>query len=118
MKLTEVARGLGWFSLGLALAEVVMPRGLGRFLGTRKTGLLRLFGLREGVAGLGILLSERQAPWVWARVAGDALDLAALAAALGKDNPKRGNALFATAAVLGVTALDVLCARELSADNA
>src|SRR5262249_43727830 len=53
------------------------------------------------------------APWLWARVAGDGLDLAMLAGATAGRNRGRGVAL-ALAAVAGVTALDVICAQELS----
>lgn len=43
-----------------------------------------------------------------ARIGGDALDLATLASALRKDNPKRGNAAIATALVVGITLLDIV----------
>ena len=42
------------------------------------------------------------------RIAGDALDLAILASALHSDNPRRGNAVFATALVVGITMLDIV----------
>ncbi len=113
----KLAMGLGWFSLGLGLYEVAAPGHLSRTLGLEgKEGLLRFYGLREITAGLGIFLMQpNPAPWVWARVGGDGLDLATLTAALLRpDNPKRGNAGIALASVVGVTALDVLCARRLS----
>ena len=76
--------------------------------------MTRAYGLREIGAGLGILLSEDPTPWVWARVAGDALDLASLAPALDRDNPERSVAAGAFANVALITALDIFCAAALS----
>jgi len=113
-----LAQGLGWFSIGLGLAEVMAPQSLARFLGMDgHAGLIRLYGMREITAGVGILAQDDPTPWIWGRVAGDALDLATLAAGLERDNPRRGNVTLALAAVAGVTALDVICAQALSADR-
>src|SRR5947209_1586526 len=73
----QLARGLGWFGIGLGLAEVLAPRGLAKFIGLRKdhTLLLRLFGLREIASGVAILAQRRPTEGVWSRVVGDALDL-------------------------------------------
>jgi hypothetical protein len=68
--------------------------------------------------GLAILAQPDEAKWLWGRVGGDALDLACLGAALGDDDAQRGRTALATAAVLGVTALDVYCAQELSRRSA
>jgi hypothetical protein len=110
-----LANGLGWFSIGLGLYELLAPRHLGRTLGMEdKTGLIQAYGLREIATGVGILANRRPAEWVWGRVGGDALDLATLAPGLDGDNPKRGNVAFAIGAVAGVALLDVLCAQQLS----
>jgi uncharacterized membrane protein len=53
---------------------------------------------------------------MWSRVAGDVLDVATLAVAAPSSRNKGALAL-ATANVLGVTALDVYCAQELSRDR-
>jgi len=109
-----LARGLGWFSLALGAAEVLAPGRLARALGMDdKEAIIRAFGLREIATGIAILSSEDPTPWVWARVAGDALDLATLARGLDADNPRKGNVEFALTAVAGVTALDVICGRKL-----
>lgn len=111
----NLAGALGWFSIGLGLAELVAPRSLERFLGVEnRSGLIRLFGVREIAAGVGILSQQRRAPWLWARVGGDGLDLAALGSALTADNRKKGRVAFAIVAVAGVTALDIFCGRSLS----
>lgn len=112
MRTKSVARFLGWFSIGLGAVELLAPGALGRFLGTDRRGLLRGFGLRELAAGIGILASRRMTPWIWGRVAGDALDLAALGRAIARG--RRRNALIATGAVAGVTALDVLVGQRLT----
>jgi uncharacterized membrane protein len=116
----QLARGLGWFSIGLGLAEVLAPRGVAKLAGTegRHTGLIRLFGLREIASGLGIFMQgKRPAGAVWSRVVGDALDLACLGVVLAAPDSHKGRAVFATANVLAVTALDVLCAQQLSEGN-
>lgn len=114
MKARKLAYGLGWFSIGLGLVELFGAARLGRALGLgHRTSLLRLFGLREIATGIGIFASGESAPWLWGRVAGDALDLIVLAGALRDGNPKRRNAALAAGNVAAVTALDVLAARQL-----
>jgi uncharacterized membrane protein len=111
-----LAHGLGWFSLGLGLAEVLAPRAIAKISGVRgNTGLIRLLGLREICHGVGIFAQGRRpAAAVWSRVAGDALDLVALGGAFASPRSNKGRVMFAAANVLAVTALDVICARQLS----
>jgi uncharacterized membrane protein len=115
----KLARGLGWFSLGLGLAELLAPRGVAKVAGMRgNTTLIRLFGLREIASGIAIFAQGRRPKEaLWSRVAGDALDLACLGAAYATPENDKARLTFATANVLAVTALDVLCARQLSADG-
>ncbi len=113
MNTKQIANGLGWFSLALGLTEVLAAKPLARALGIKSPALIRAFGVREIAAGVGILLQERKGPWVWARVAGDALDLGVLGSALSTRNRQRGNAALALAAVAPVVALDVLCGKRL-----
>src|SRR3954471_18313965 len=68
-----LARFLGWFSIGLGMAELLAPREMARLGGVRQEGLLQAYGLREIATGIGILSSPQPAGWLWARVAGDAL---------------------------------------------
>ena len=113
-----VARGLGWFSIGLGLAEVLAPRTLERFLGIRHHGfLLRIMGLREIASGVGILTGRRPSDWLWARLGGDVIDVASLGMALSSDTAKPVNIGLACAAVAGITVLDMRCAQELSRTN-
>src|SRR4051812_22941548 len=111
----SMARGLGWFSIGLGLAEVLAPRALTRGLGMEgNEQLVQAYGLREIATGIGILATDQPAAWIWGRVGGDALDLATLASALKRKNPKKNNVEVALAAVVGVTALDVICGPSLT----
>ncbi|OZI18644.1 hypothetical protein CAL26_13105 [Bordetella genomosp. 9] len=73
----RLANGLGWFSIGLGIAELAMPRTIARLCGVKQhPTLVRLYGVREIATGLGILKSQDAAPWLWARVGGDVLDMA------------------------------------------
>ena len=114
----QLARGLGWFSIGLGAAELLAPRTVAKIAGLdpeNNSSLIRLFGLRELTSGLAIFMQgDRPAEAVWSRVAGDALDLASLGMAFASPNSQKPKLGFATANVLAVTALDVLCAQELS----
>jgi hypothetical protein len=118
----KLARGLAWFSVGLGLAELLAPRKVAKIAGLKSGGtLIRLFGLRELASGVGIFAqnaqTQRPAIAVWSRVAGDALDLAALGTAAVSPSSRKGRVAFATANVLAVTALDVICAKQLSSGS-
>ena len=112
----KLARGLGWFSIGLGLAELLTPRAIASISGVSKsrTGLIRLYGLREIAAGVMIFSQENPAAGMWSRVVGDAIDLASLGNAARSPNTNKGRLAFATANVAAVTALDVICAKQLS----
>jgi len=115
----RLAKGLGWFSVGLGLAELLAPRAIAKISGVSNThtGLIRLYGARELASGIAIFAQEKPTEAVWARVAGDALDLISLGVAGTSPDAKLGRVAFATANVLAVTALDVICALQLSDGN-
>lgn len=111
----NLARFLGWFSIGLGLAELMAPRSLTRALGMQgHESLVRAYGAREIGAGIMTLSTEKEAG-LWSRVAGDALDIATLVAGLTGRNRQRGNVVLALTMVVGVTALDVLAAQGMTA---
>jgi uncharacterized membrane protein len=113
----RLAHGLAWFSVSLGLAELLAPRLISRLVGGngRYTNLIRFYGLRELMSGLMIFgQGNRPAAAVWSRVAGDAVDIATLVAAGASPRMNRGGVAVAAAGVLGVAALDVYCARELT----
>jgi uncharacterized membrane protein len=113
----RLASGLGWFSVGLGVAEVAVPGVVARLIGVRdRPGareLLRAAGVREIASGLGILTRDRPAGWVWARVGGDVLDLAMLGLAYRSPESRPLRLAAATAALAGVTALDIVAGRRL-----
>jgi hypothetical protein len=103
----RLARALGWFSVGLGIAELVAPGRIARSLGLEdKEGLIRAYGARE-LASAVPTLSVDKPIGLAARIGGDAIDLGTLATALHRDNPKRHNAVIATALVAGITLLDI-----------
>ncbi|HWH14607.1 MAG TPA: SRPBCC family protein [Miltoncostaeaceae bacterium] len=112
-----LAKGLGWFSIGLGVAQLVAPARLCRAIGIEDDGeattLMRLVGVREVVAGVGLLASNNPAPWMWARVAGDAMDLSLLGVAMTDDDAQRGRVGAAMGVVGAITALDVVTATAL-----
>jgi uncharacterized membrane protein len=74
---------------------------------------MRTVGLREIATGVGLLAGRpRRAPWLWARVAGDVMDLGLLGQAFRSRRARPGRVAAATAAVAGVAALDYYCSRE------
>ena len=115
----RLAKGLGWFSVGLGLTELFCPRAIARISGVSNahTGLIRLYGLRELASGIAIFSTEKPTGAVWSRVVGDAIDLASLGAAASSPGTNRGRLAFATANVLAVTALDLIAAKQLSGGN-
>jgi uncharacterized membrane protein len=93
---------------------VIAPRTIGRLTGVRiQPGLMMLCGVRELACGIGILTQAKPLPWINARIAGDALDLAGVAAGLAIPGVDRTRLAVTGAAVAGITALDVYCARDL-----
>ncbi len=118
----RLADRLGWFSLALGGAQLAQPGRVARMIGVPDTPqnrlLLRVLGAREIASGLGILSRDRQAPWLWSRVAGDAMDLVLLGLAFGSASSKRRQLGVATAAVAGVAALDVVVGKRQARHDA
>jgi uncharacterized membrane protein len=113
----RTATGLGLLALGLGFTEVFAPRAIGRLIGVRPrrgtSWLTRAFGVRELATAVGVLGRGRRAPWLWARVAGDVIDVLALGAALGRGRARPARVAGAMAARLGVAALDAYAAVKL-----
>jgi hypothetical protein len=101
---------LAWFSIGLGITQLLLPRVVRRVCGLRSSARsIRLCGVREMACGIGILKAPAPAPWVWGRVAGDALDLT-MVGSQGRGNLR---SLLAFAAVAGMTVLDARFAARL-----
>jgi uncharacterized membrane protein len=133
----RLGTSLGWFSLAAGAASLLMPgtiaRSAGLFANPRTLRAMRAMGLRELASGAGILLRPQRPGWLWMRVAGDAMDLALLGlsgrysatsrtashtatnhadAAIARDAGARQRLSLASAALAGVTVLDMLAAYE------
>ena len=109
----RVGRALGWFSMGLGLTELLAPKAVTRWLGVEgNEGLVRAYGAREIASGV-LCLSVNNDYGAYSRVAGDAIDLASLAAAYRDDNPKKANVGIAMAAVAGIAIIDALAGRSI-----
>jgi uncharacterized membrane protein len=113
------ATGLGWFSIGLGLAEIFAAREIARLVGVRnRPAIFAALGARELLSGLGILMQRKPAPWLWSRVAGDLMDLSLLGVAFTERGSDRARVEGAAAAVGGVMIADVICALQHSRDTA
>jgi uncharacterized membrane protein len=111
----QIARGLAWFSVGIGIAQILAPRAIAKISGVPvPPALVVACGVRELACGIGLLTQDEAAPWVRARIAGDALDLAALGGGLlvpGADRRRIG----VNAAVIGaIAAVDIYCSRDLA----
>ena len=114
---TGLSRGLGWFSIALGAAELVMPRKLAELIGVDPDGLtptiMRAMGVREIIAGVGVLSQPRRPMPLWSRVAGDLVDLGLLGLAAGAKRTSGPRLAMAIGAVAGVMALDVIAAKRV-----
>ena len=114
----SLADFLGVFSIGLGLAQVLAPVSMSKICGIKDAEgnkpIMRALGAREISHGVAILSRQQPEKALWSRVAGDALDLALLGKVMANPENSRSRALFATANVLAVTALDVMAARTVS----
>ena len=107
-----LACGLGIFSIAIGVAELVAPRWIARRAGARVSpNMIRAFGVREIATGVGRLMAAKRAPWLWGRVAGDALDVATVGAGLvTRGRPLR--TLASVAMLLGIAYVDMKVAEK------
>lgn len=115
MDARRISLGLGLFSIALGVVEIAATRRIARALGNdHRVGrtTLRVFGAREMLAGAGLLAAPAHSTLVWNRVAGDAMDLAALGLA-ARSAPRHRGVWGAVAFVAGATIIDALVARAL-----
>ena len=112
------ARGLGWLSVGLGLPALVAPGAVARLIGvqddTTSRGTVAFVGVRDVALGVG-LLARLSPVWLWARVAGDVMDLTLLSKALTSGStPRRDRVAATTATIVGITAMDVWCTLRMT----
>jgi len=115
----KFATGLAFFSLGLGLAEALMPKTMANAIGVNEdsSGAIRALGLREIGHGLSIMMGQKPTTQVWARVGGDAIDLGFLGYKAADDRTNKTRLAIAAGAVLGAAALDFMCAKMLSSQD-
>jgi len=108
----RLGRGLGIFGLAVGVTKVIAPTMVAELIGASTRGsapaMLRTMGARQIAAGLAVVLLPNQPVPMWARVAGDAMDLTFLALASRSRRASGMRLAIAAAAVAGVTALDVI----------
>ena len=115
----QLARNLGWFSIGLGATEILAPGLVARISGApdseRSRTVIRTYGGREIAQGIAILSSmPRPAGWIWGRVAGDVLDIGSVAVGMLSKDGNFARGVMAMTSLLGVTAIDYYCADKLS----
>lgn len=113
------ARGLGVLSLGMGAAQLIAPNAVRRLTGIGDSVISRVMVSMSGIRGLahgaGLLAGRRTAPYMWMRVAGDAIDLTALAVAMfRRTGPQRQRVAGMTGALLAITAVDLITAARVT----
>ena len=107
---------IGLTAMGLGVAGLLFPKAVARGLGLDAPSpvVRTLFGLREMWSGVSLASDPTRVDVLWARVAGDVFDIAALKGLDRPANAKRGAARLALGFVLAVAALDVVTAVRMS----
>ncbi|WP_210494279.1 hypothetical protein [Patulibacter sp. SYSU D01012] len=115
--LGQLEQVLGWASLALGVPQTLAPRAFARAIGApdgpRATAVTLLAcGPRELAVGAGILAAER--PWptrsLWARVAGDVLDMGLIVLSFRHGPTSRARLALAAAAAGAIGTADLLAA--------
>lgn len=105
---------LARLSFGLGLAELRRARQITGALGVEgREEVVPTYGYRELASGAALLAAPSSAVPVWARVAGDVLDLGTLGAAFRQRGARTGPLLGAIAFVGGALLLDLWAARRM-----
>lgn len=110
----KLAQGIGWYSIALAVVELISPKTVNQTIGIKDDplhhNLVRVRGVRELISGIGIVASRKPAGYLWSRVAGDVIDFALVGQALTHRRNNKQKLLIATAAFSAVALLDVVAA--------
>jgi uncharacterized membrane protein len=108
-----LVKGLGVASLCLGLSEILAPAKVAALAGVdytnRSRPVIRALGLRECRHAAALLFGPEKL--VWTRVAGDAVDLAMLAAGVAsRGRGRRGRGAMPAAALIAIGAADLYAA--------
>lgn len=116
MDANRLSRGLGWWSVGLGLTELVLAERFSERLGFReRTEWVRAHGVREVVKGWGLLTRSDPRPWLWGRLAGDVFDLSVLGVTLRRREVPFAWRFAVTLTAVGLTLVDALAMKGLGA---
>ena len=114
MDANRLSRGLGWWSVGLGLTELTLSERFCQRLGFRgRRELVRAHGVREILKGVGLLTQLDPRPWLWGRLAGDAVDLCVLGVTLRRPEVPFAWRLAGTLTAVGLTLADAVAIRGL-----
>lgn len=109
MDYRKLGFGLGLFSVGLGIAELAASKRIARsHAAEERDGVVRIFGARELFAGAALLSGPAHSVRGWNRVAGDAMDIAALG--LAARRAPQNKAIWGALAFVAATALDIVTA--------
>jgi uncharacterized membrane protein len=109
----RLARLIGWFSFGLGATQLAAPGIVNRLIGVRDDVRSRLVqravGVQELTAAAGIFSQRWPVPFLWSRVAGDAVHLGLLGMGYSKaERPPL--TMSAMGSVAGIGAVDAVAA--------
>lgn len=111
----KLARGIGWVSIGVGTALVVIPTRVTKGFGMgERPNLGRFLGVRDLVLGAGLLRSEgRATSWLHARAISDAADAALLIGGAASGVFPRGRAMVGLTVATTFSVLSFVLARRL-----
>lgn len=116
MDANRLSRGLGWWSVGLGLTELVLAERFCERLGFRgRIEWVRAHGVREVLKGWGLLTRPDPRPWLRARLAGDVFDLSVLGVTLRRREVPIAWRFAVALTAVGLTLVDVLVMKGLGA---
>ncbi len=113
VSLTSVKQALGVASVLLGLAALTAPRRFASAIGVSTATspeAVAAFGSRELAAGAALLSPVKFGPFLWMRVAGDAMDLGGLALAARKPGADRKLLALVGTAVVAIAIFDLVLA--------
>lgn len=109
---------LGWTSVALGAPMILAPRRVLRAVGVRadrrSVGWILLVGARELMATAQLNAMRHRRVGMWARVVGDTMDLALLAAAYTRRRERAERLLGAVGFVAGILGVDLVTALRLN----
>lgn len=106
--------GLAWCNIAVGLSQLVAPDALALLIGLRPSPhtrmALRAVGIREITTGYALLSNSHSTPWLWSRLAGDAMDLSLLVAGVGRRADDRTRATRTAFAIASGAVVNVYAA--------